>query len=260
MANSNQLDLLLDTHTTVLEAAAVQPSSESPALGNNRFLLPGLGPVQLPVSLAPNRRTPAQLKRVLDEIYRITHDRRCFSTCCELWWATLQRYQGGETVYMELASQWPADAVRVAKKGFHHLLEHFVYDGGFDDVLGQTYMMIRSDWGGSVLGQYFTPWPIARFATQTTLADLDPERFTAATPVSIYDPACGSGVTLLAARAHIASTFGRRALRNTRCYGQDIDHLCCRMAQIQLTMSDIPHMLRLIAATAHDLAEQARGL
>ena len=261
---TDQLNLVFDAPAELIAAAPVR-SPKAPTrratgdLHPNEFTLLGFGRVRAPVCVAPNRRAPGRLKRVIDEVYSITHDRRCFATCCELWWATLQRFEGGESVYMELIADWPDEAVRVAKKGFHILVDHFTHDGGFDDILGQTYMMIRSDWGGSVLGQYFTPWPIARLMTELTAGKLDPDRLANGPAVEMYDPACGSAVMLLAARAHIASTFGRRALRNVRCYGQDVDRLCCTMANIQLAMSNVPWMLSLMAATHADLAAKARS-
>lgn len=256
---TRQLDLLFDAPKEVVESCPVRsPAFSSPCdasgLHPNEFILPGFGRVRAQVSLGSNPRAPERLKRVLDEIYSLTHDRRCFERCCNIWWSTLRRFEDGESDYMELIADWPREAVLAAKKGFHILVEHFVYDGGFDDVLGQTYMQIRSDWGGSVLGKYFTPWPIAYLMTNLTMDELDADRLRHGPSVPICDPACGSAVMLLAARAHIASSFGRRALRTVRCYGQDIDPLCCTMANIQLAMSNVPWMLSLMHATCAELA------
>jgi hypothetical protein len=261
---TDQLNLVFDAPAELIDSAPVRSPrlatiGASEDLHPNEFVLPGVGRVRTPGCVAPHRHAPGRLKRVIDEVYSLTHDRRCFATCCNIWWATLQRLEGGESVYMELIADWPDEAVRVAKKGFDILVEHFTCDGGFDDILGQTYMMIRSDWGGSVLGQYFTPWPIARLMTQLTAGALDTARLEGGPAVELYDPACGSAVMLLAARAHIASTFGRRALRNVRCYGQDVDRLCCTMANIQLAMSNVPWMLSLMAATHAELAAKSRS-
>ncbi len=264
MANTtDQLNLVFDAHAQVIASAPVRSPKPPTTRGSddlhpNEFTLLGLGRVRAPVCAAPDRRAPGRLKRVIDEVYSITHDRRCFATCCNIWWATLQRFEGGESVYMELIADWPDAAVRAAKKGFDILVEYFTYGGGFDDILGQAYMMIRSDWGGSVLGQYFTPWPVARLMTELTTAEFDPDRLEHGPAVELYDPACGSAVLLMAARAHIAVTYGRRALRHVRCYGQDVDPLCCTMANIQLAMSNVPWMLSLMAATHADMAAKAR--
>jgi hypothetical protein len=139
----------------------------------------------------------------------------------------------------------------------------------YQDLLGQIYMA----WGypSSGLGQYFTPWPLARAMADMTTdrGQLVHERLKAAIAksplaqaaviaglmcqepaeafewftsrvvpaciehferVKVSDPACGSGVMLLAC----ASTYPRWMveLGLVMFYGQDLDGVCVRMCRI----------------------------
>lgn len=87
------------------------------------------------------------------------------------------------------------------------------------DVLGEAY----ERWGmqSEQFGQHFTPHNVAASMVelQATVDDPDP-------PVTIGDPACGSGrLLVLAARQHDVKTFS---------YGQDKDPLCAQMAALNL--------------------------
>jgi len=155
---------------------------------------------------------------------------------------------------MEAIDGWPESAVEQATRGFAAIVRHFFYEGGFSDVLGDAYERIADDWGGPVLGQYFTPWPAARMMARLTLdfsAD-DEGRLRDGPALTIQDPACGSGVMGLAAKAFICQEYGRSALKHVRFYGQDIDRACCLMARIQQRLTDVPYMTSFYAAFRHE--------
>ncbi len=141
-------------------------------------------------------------------------------------------------------------------------------DGSTDyvDVIGNAYM--RLEIGNTRAGQYFTPQPIAEAMAMMTITDpigvLDSRLREAAgknlftsmmgihtikdltqpplvheilpmiiddvEPIKIMDPACGSGVMLLAA----AKQFPDWAVQTgvVQFFGQDIDALCCQLARI----------------------------
>lgn len=65
----------------------------------------------------------------------------------------------------------------------------------FDDVLGPLYMELASR-GRSALGQFFTPSHISSMMAEITIGDVPPDDN--GSLYRVCDPACGSGVTLLA--------------------------------------------------------------
>ncbi|WP_157972426.1 N-6 DNA methylase [Saliphagus sp. LR7] len=85
------------------------------------------------------------------------------------------------------------------------------------DVLGMAYeeFGMQSD----AFGQHFTPHTVAAGLAEMQTTDNDPDP-----PVTIADPACGSGrLLILAARTHDVQTI---------CFGQDKDSLCARIAAL----------------------------
>jgi hypothetical protein len=77
-------------------------------------------------------------------------------------------------------------------------------------------------------GQHFTPNSVsemmAKIQTTTTVEDPDP-------PITIADPACGSGRLLVFAARHQDE--------RTICFGQDKDLLCCEMTALNLCFFNI---------------------
>ncbi|RMH39825.1 MAG: hypothetical protein D6694_10805, partial [Gammaproteobacteria bacterium] len=87
-------------------------------------------------------------------------------------------------------------------------------------------------------GQFFTPWNVARMMAEMQLpsdraAALEIARTNEDGKISVYDPACGSGVMLIAAW-DVARERGYDDL--VALYGQDIDPYCVTMARINIIM------------------------
>lgn len=109
----------------------------------------------------------------------------------------------------------------------------------FTDVLGSVYMTLASRWGQKALGQYFTPQPIARMMAQMTYDGL-------ATPADgrllrTCDPACGSGVMMLAFLQTVIEREGPAGLLRWSVTGIDIDVTCARMCAVQLLVNCMVH-------------------
>ncbi|CAF1588166.1 unnamed protein product [Didymodactylos carnosus] len=103
----------------------------------------------------------------------------------------------------------------------------------YRDYIGAVYMQLgqANKWAG----QFFTPWEVAYVTSQMTLVDVTerPQE----KPLSINDPACGSGVMLMAAAAVVAANNPALIERGLlELYGQDIDHTCVLMAQLNMRL------------------------
>jgi type I restriction-modification system DNA methylase subunit len=78
-----------------------------------------------------------------------------------------------------------------------HVRDRIVFDGAAD-TLGGTYQSIVKDFlDGKELGQFFTPPPVVEYATRAVAAGRELGH--------VFDPTCGSGSFLAAARRHGAT-------------------------------------------------------
>ena len=220
---------------------------------------------ETPVNLdgCPQARVKLIVK-MIDTVYHKTHGSESFGRVLEIWWAVLQRFTpDGEVRYMEAIKGLDRETLEVIAKGLGELMLHFCYEGRFADVLGPVYMEIASDWGKKHMGQFFTPWNVALFMAQMIIGphepDLDKRLSGDGEPVTMNEPCCGSGVLMLAAKGVVAKEYGRPALRRFLVYGQDIDNLCVRMAQIQMRLTDDWFMSNFLLATSGEMREAAKA-
>lgn len=212
--------------------------SAAPVLPAVPASAPVVGPVE-DVDIDDHDDTARELVKVIDRVHDALHDFGAFRRSCEVWLALLQRHRpDGEERYLEAIKGMPPKALDALAQGFAILIRHFCGEGRYCDVLGRVYMEISSNWGRGHLGQFFTPWPLSMLMAQMQLGDQAAPVNAEGEPLSINDCACGAGVMLLAARAVVASRWGRRAASRLRLYGQDIDGVCVTMAKIQLQLTD----------------------
>jgi len=96
------------------------------------------------------------------------------------------------------------------------------------DVLGDAYEAFGMQ--DDSFGQHFTPHNVAAM-----LAELQTQGGDAEPPITIADPACGSGrLLVLAARRHDEQTL---------CFGQDKDLLCAQMAALNACFFNLDAVL-----------------
>lgn len=113
----------------------------------------------------------------------------------------------------------------------------------FMDILGQLYESLASHGGKQILGQFFTPWSIARIMARMNDGNA-PQRTTHGFK-AVSDPACGSGVLLLAKANHLLETKGPDELQKWFFHACDIDGICARMTAIQLAANCAIHRLEI---------------
>lgn len=157
------------------------------------------------------------------------HDREFFRFWLQAVWAFLS---GDTELYQKELGQYNVDEGKLLGKMFNLYVEAAeVFQ--FQDILGELFQEIDS---ASVrAGQFFTPWPLALINAQVTF---DEKTFDQDT-VTVHDPACGSGIMLLAFASITYERLGVLGLNKLRLSGQDIDNRCILMSKIQLRINGL---------------------
>lgn len=97
-----------------------------------------------------------------------------------------------------------------------------IYRDGWADIPGSLHQScIYSGGAKGFLGQYFTPKNVCSLMAQCTLANVEALQKKV---ITLNDPACGSGRTLLASHVFLQE----KHLRDY-CVAQDIDRVCVKM-------------------------------
>lgn len=111
----------------------------------------------------------------------------------------------------------------------------------FADILGPLYMELRGKGSKQVLGQYFTPWPAAQMMARMTAGV--PDNAPANRLIRVCDPACGSGVMLLAFLNTVLTDWGKHYIQRIAVFGCDLDPFCANMCAVQLLANCAVHDL-----------------
>lgn len=127
-----------------------------------------------------------------------------------------------EDMYMEIMGRYRNDGKEreadLFAKAFAQLQIEMKKEN--HDLLGDIYMEIVSNWSAKGMGQFFTPIGLCDMMADLTIQDV-PDK-----SVSVADPACGSGRTLISAakRTHADSEF----------HGTDADNVCAQMCALNM--------------------------
>ena len=137
-----------------------------------------------------------------------------------------------EEDYMKLIGTLDKDTINGYVMMYGSLSAYFI-DGYYGDPLGNFYQEYFSHGNN---GEYFTPWNVAYMMAEM----LDPEPTD-----TVLDPACGSGIMLLAARCVIHKKHGWLASSRygRNLYGMDISDRMAKMAKINLYLTDYVYMI-----------------
>lgn len=100
------------------------------------------------------------------------------------------------------------------------------------DFLGKMYMSLNLN--NRWKGQFFTPYCVCKMMSEMTVRNLDTE-IEEKGYISICDPSCGAGATLIAAVSTLKKS--RYNFQNHVIFvGQDIDRVTAQMCYIQLSL------------------------
>jgi len=178
-------------------------------------------------------KTPENFRKILESISRrkgsiLTVFRDfCKMTACSL------AAQTREEEYLDIAKRYGKEDLQRLSKA----LASLVYEmeaNPFCDILGTYYMEVGSKSDISARGEFFTPKPVCS-AIARMLIDVDNVK-QEGRPITVNDPACGSGGIPLA----VAECFAPTDVDLLRITCQDISQLSCDMCYINMTLWGIP--------------------
>ena len=154
--------------------------------------------------------------------------------------ADLTNYPPREKRYLEIIKQYNKQEVDILLKLFAEtwsILTSMTEDG-FGDYLGELYM--QSGTKSELAGQFFTPYHIAQFMAEIAFSGDDPKLKDI---VTLNEPACGSGVMVLATADALWNTHHVNYARHLFVVATDIDPRCVHMCYIQLSLAGIPAII-----------------
>ncbi len=142
-------------------------------------------------------------------------------------------YEKREKEYVECARRLGGDE-KVAE--FLNVIVTALDRDSEQDFLGKMFMDLEL--GNHWKGQFFTPYSVCRLMAGITLKGAE-DRIASEGYISICDPACGAGATLIAA-ANQLLVGGCNYQQHVIFAGQDIDRTVALMCFIQLSLLGCP--------------------
>lgn len=100
------------------------------------------------------------------------------------------------------------------------------------DLLGVIYEAFGQS--TDAFGQYFTPEHVTDMIAEVSLGDVDPGRYDGDDPLTVADPACGSGRMLVHAAKRVPDDVDAAVF-----YGQDKDAMCAKMTALNLCLFNL---------------------
>ena len=189
----------------------------------------------------PDMLKAQEVTKALNKTWNKMQYKADFDTFLDVILAALERR---EEDYMNLIGPLDKDTLNGYVAMYGSLMAYFTYDGYYGDPLGSFYM---ERFSYSKNGEVFTPWNVAYMMTEM----LDPK------PTDkVCDPACGSGIMLLAARCVIHKKYGWLASSRygRNLYGMDISDRMAKMTKINLYLTDYVYMI----CVMQDVVSKAR--
>lgn len=142
--------------------------------------------------------------------------------------------QTREDEYLEVVMRYSKEDLVQFGQAFGWLVEEMEAKP-FTDILGPYYIEIGSKFSRDLRGEFYTPRPVAE-AIAGMLVDV-PKIIEAGKPVTVCDPASGSGGLILSLAEKFAPD---RAVDLLRVTCVDISRVACDMAYVNTTLWGIP--------------------
>lgn len=152
-------------------------------------------------------------------------------------------YTQRETRYLEIIKKYSADEQKLFPQIFSEIAVLLIgmVDHGFDDYLGELYMLSRTS--NSRTGQFFTPFHLSQACAMLSIDEAAIEETIAKDGiVMVNEPACGSGGMILAC-ADAWHKRGYNYANHMFVECSDIDQRCIHMCYLQLALAGIPAVI-----------------
>lgn len=153
----------------------------------------------------------------------------------------LDNYETRAEIYRHIQDKYTKEEFEVFGVLLTQLIKELERDA-FQDFLGKMYMELNL--GDAQKGQFFTPRSVCRLMAQTTIMSNAPDAIEDHGYVTIDDPACGGGATLIAA----AETLYKNGINyQTHAWfvAQDLDYTAALMCYVQLGLIGCPGYIRI---------------
>jgi type I restriction-modification system DNA methylase subunit len=139
-----------------------------------------------------------------------------------------------EAEYLEEAKRWEKPDMDLFAQALGALVME-METRPFEDIIGEYYMEFAlSRKGQQWNGEFHTPKPICDLMARMTLGDMD--SLPAEGPITVCEPACGSGAMILS----LGEAFPPEVRRRLRVTAIDISRTACDMAFVNTTLWGVP--------------------
>jgi type I restriction-modification system DNA methylase subunit len=176
---------------------------------------------------------PGDFRKLLERLSRRHDTRKVFDAFTRLAACALAA-ETREAEYLEEAKRWEKPELGLFAEALGTLVMQ-MEARPFEDLIGGYYMEFAlSQKGQQWHGEFHTPKPICDLMARMTLGDM--ESLPAEGPITVCEPACGSGAMILS----LAGACTPEVRRRLRVTAIDISRTACDMAFINTTLWGIP--------------------
>lgn len=171
-------------------------------------------------AIRPRKKAQADFEKALGYLARTQSLWNVFEDFLDYTLTMLRWQDRSESDFAALHQSYPEPTQhQLFADAFYALVDIADNDGqGFHDPFGDYFM---EHFGNKFKGQFFTPDTLTQMMAEISLPD-------AADGMTVCDPTCGSGRTLLSAA---------KINRRMKFYGADIDINCCKMTAINMVLN-----------------------